>query len=135
QAHPSGQRRARGAVERAGASRSGDTRPDRRAGARALGHSRDYRAARTIASGRQRVASRATRRGAPREAWGSTGNCESTPEADNSLVRISLNVEEAEARATRRGAPREAWGYDAAGRSRAPARIARGCDPGGGKAG
>src|ERR1700682_1098885 len=57
-----------------------------------------------------RLAARATRRGAPREARGSTGNCESTLAAETRRISFTERVEEAAVRATRRGAPREAWG-------------------------
>jgi hypothetical protein len=62
------------------------------------------------APGRMRSGSaRATRRGAPCEAWGSTGNCESRrrPTRDRCLTRVCRRPS---ARATRRGAPCEAWG-------------------------
>ena len=42
----------------------------------------------TLRPRRLTAAARATRREAPREAWGSTGNCESTLAADNSTVVV-----------------------------------------------
>src|SRR5450759_3521854 len=51
----------------------------------------------TLRPRRLTAAARATRRGAPREEWGSTGNCESKLAADNSTVDSSSSVTEAAA--------------------------------------